>query len=180
MPSASRTTLPSYQHPLTLCVYTWFILASLLASTSHGISYPNLYRNSAASPLARSTDARASAIDPVITQPTEGESLKMCDTDDGSISLSYFPMSGPLAPTVHIIQSQPTGTFFCDNTAAQFLPLTPTEVMLAAVIALKAYSRTTRTVSHSPKIRADKGWSSGVCIQRGLGKAGAIDERWYI
>ena len=33
-----------------------------------------------------------------------------------------------------------TGTFFCDKTTAQFFPRTPTDVMLAAVIALKAYS----------------------------------------
>jgi hypothetical protein len=33
-----------------------------------------------------------------------------------------------------------TGTFFWDKTTAQFLPRTPTDVMLAAVIALKAYS----------------------------------------
>ncbi len=35
------------------------------------------------------TEARASAIDPVITQPTEGESLNIWETDEGSISLSY-------------------------------------------------------------------------------------------
>ena len=64
------------------------MFASLFASTSQGISYPFLYLNSAASPLARLTDARASAIDPVMTQPTEGESLKMCETEDGSMSLS--------------------------------------------------------------------------------------------
>lgn len=33
-----------------------------------------------------------------------------------------------------------TGTFFCDNTTAQFFPRTPTEVMFAAVMALNAYS----------------------------------------
>ena len=33
-----------------------------------------------------------------------------------------------------------TGTFFCEITTAQFLPRTPTEVMLTAVIALNAYS----------------------------------------
>lgn len=33
-----------------------------------------------------------------------------------------------------------TGTFFWDKTTAQFFPRTPTDVMLAAVIALKAYS----------------------------------------
>ena len=33
-----------------------------------------------------------------------------------------------------------TGTFFCDKTTAQSFPLTPTEVMFAAVMALNAYS----------------------------------------
>jgi hypothetical protein len=33
-----------------------------------------------------------------------------------------------------------TGTFFCDNTTAQSFPLTPTDMMFAAVIALNAYS----------------------------------------
>jgi hypothetical protein len=33
-----------------------------------------------------------------------------------------------------------TGTFFCEMTTAQSLPLTPTDVMLAAVMALNAYS----------------------------------------
>lgn len=33
-----------------------------------------------------------------------------------------------------------TGTFFCEITTAQSLPRTPNDVMLAAVIALKAYS----------------------------------------
>lgn len=33
-----------------------------------------------------------------------------------------------------------TGTFFCDRTTAQSLPRTPTDMMLAAVIALNAYS----------------------------------------
>lgn len=47
-----------------------------------------MYLNSAASPLARFTDARASAIDPVMTQPTEGESLYTYETEAGSISLS--------------------------------------------------------------------------------------------
>lgn len=33
-----------------------------------------------------------------------------------------------------------TGTFFCEMTTAQSLPLTPNDVMFAAVIALNAYS----------------------------------------
>jgi len=65
------------------------MLASLLARTSQGISYPYLYLNSAASPLALVTHALASAMEPVRTHPTEGEILKMCETDAGSISLSY-------------------------------------------------------------------------------------------
>lgn len=65
------------------------MLASRFARASAGISYPNLYRNSAASPWARWANALASAIDPVMTQPTEGEIWKMWDTEAGSISLSY-------------------------------------------------------------------------------------------
>lgn len=34
-----------------------------------------------------------------------------------------------------------TATFFCEMTTAQSFPLTPMEVMLAAVMALKAYSK---------------------------------------
>jgi len=37
-----------------------------------------------------------------------------------------------------------TGTFFCDNTTAQFFPLMPTDRMLAPVIALNAYSAESR------------------------------------
>jgi len=33
-----------------------------------------------------------------------------------------------------------TGTFFCDKTTAQSFPRIPTDMMFAAVIALKAYS----------------------------------------
>ncbi len=57
-----------------------------------------------------------------MTHPTEGESLKMWETEEGSMSLS--------------------GTFFWETTTAQFFPRTPTELMLAAVMALKAYSGT--------------------------------------
>lgn len=39
-----------------------------------------------------------------------------------------------------LLAGRHTGTFFCDSTTAQVFPLTPTEVMFAAVIALKAYS----------------------------------------
>lgn len=41
---------------------------------------------------------------------------------------------------MQMVAGRHTGTFFCDSTTAQFFPLTPTEVMFAAVIALKAYS----------------------------------------
>ena len=64
------------------------MFANRFAKTSHGISYPFLYLNSAASLLALVTDARASAIDPVMTQPTDDEILKTYDTDEGSMSLS--------------------------------------------------------------------------------------------
>ena len=66
------------------------------------------------------TEALASAMEPVMTQPTEGDNLWMYETDEGSMSLS--------------------GTFFCEMTTAQSLPRTPTEVMFAAVMALNAYS----------------------------------------
>lgn len=67
------------------------MLANLFAKTSQGISYPYLYLNSAASPWARCANARASAIEPVITLPTDGEIWKRCDTEEGSISLSWHP-----------------------------------------------------------------------------------------
>jgi hypothetical protein len=40
-----------------------------------------------------------------------------------------------------------TGTFFCDRTTAQFFPRTPTDVIFAAVMALKAYSDIDHSVS---------------------------------
>jgi hypothetical protein len=64
------------------------MLAKRLARASHGISYPNLYLKSAASDWARCEKARASAMEPVMTQPTDGEIWKMCETDEGSMSLS--------------------------------------------------------------------------------------------
>ena len=45
--------------------------------------------NSAASLIALLAEARASAIEPVMTHPTDGESLNMCETEEGSINLSY-------------------------------------------------------------------------------------------
>lgn len=125
---------------------------SRFARTSHGISYPNLYRNSAASPRARLTAALASAIDPVITQPTDGDSLKTWETEDGSISLSYRKRIMSLYPLmlrypryrscciIPVGSKIHTGTFFWDRTTAQSFPRTPTDVILAAVTALKAYS----------------------------------------
>ena len=74
------------------------MFANLFANTSQGISYPFLYLNSAASPLALLTEARASAIDPVMTQPTEGDSLKIWETEDGSMSLSCKQSERPLIP----------------------------------------------------------------------------------
>jgi hypothetical protein len=41
-----------------------------------------------------------------------------------------------------------TGTFFWDSTTAQSLPRTPIAMMLAAVIALKAYSVTLSCQHH--------------------------------
>lgn len=117
------------------------MFASRFASTSQGISYPFLYLNSAASPLALLTDARASAIDPVITQPTEGESLKMCETEDGSMSLSFAPYNVRALLDLELNKMRLlTGTFFCERTTAQFFPRTPIDVIFAAVIALNAYS----------------------------------------
>lgn len=75
------------------------MFASRFANTSQGISYPFLYMNSAASPIALLADALPSAIEPVMTHPTDGESLKMWDTEEGSISLSYkaYPSAEPRA-----------------------------------------------------------------------------------
>lgn len=76
-------------------------------------------------------------MEPVMTQPTEGEILKTWVTEEGSISLScdcQHLLSGlKLCPAL-------TGTFFCESTTAHDFPRTPTDVMLAAVIALNAYS----------------------------------------
>ena len=49
-------------------------------------------------------------------------------------------VSTTLAPLVGQAMMQRTGTFFCEMTTAQSLPLTPNDVMFAAVIALNAYS----------------------------------------
>ena len=58
------------------------------------------------------------------------------------MSLSYhmqsMRMNSPLNQAARA--DQRTGTFFCDSTTAHVLPLTPTEVIFAAVMALKAYS----------------------------------------
>jgi len=119
------------------------MFARRFESTSHGISYPYLYLNSAASPLARVTDALASAIEPVMTQPTDGERVKMYVTEAGSSSLSCHVQSHQHITLLYpkpLELSKRTGTFFCDITTAQSFPLIPTVVIFAAVIALKAYS----------------------------------------
>lgn len=83
-------------------------------------------------------------MDPVITHPTEGESLKIWETDCGSINLSCSSTLAELQTNDKERDEERmidfTGTFFCDSTTAQFFPRTPTEVILAAVMALKAYS----------------------------------------
>lgn len=61
------------------------------------------------------------------------------------MSLSYVDVNGGGAVARHA--REPTGTFFCEITTAQFLPRTPTDVMFAAVIALNAYS-TVRRCQH--------------------------------
>lgn len=43
-------------------------------------------------------------------------------------------------PMPYFVTKIRTGTFFCDRTTAQSLPRKPTDMMFAAVIALKAYS----------------------------------------
>jgi hypothetical protein len=84
-------------------------------------------------------------MEPVMTQPTDGDSLKMWETEEGSISLSYKQLlvsstHQAAASLVGCEVMQRTGTFFCEMTTAQSLPLTPNDVMFAAVIALNAYS----------------------------------------
>lgn len=77
-------------------------------------------------------------MEPVITQPTEGDSLKMWDTEEGSMSLScHIRQRHGHALGLHQAR---TGTFFCEMTTAQSLPRTPSDVMFAAVMALNAYS----------------------------------------
>ena len=68
-----------------------------------------------------------------------------------------------------------TGTFFWDKITAQFLPRTPTDVILAAVIALKAYSEH-RYKHHDLDVRP--GW-----LRSGLRRGGRqllIDEECQI
>lgn len=54
-----------------------------------------------------------------------------------SCVVSYQP---PLSSSPTVSGLQHTGTFFCEITTAQSFPRTPTDVMLAAVMALNAYS----------------------------------------
>ena len=82
-------------------------------------------------------------MDPVMTHPTEGEIWKMCETDAGSINLSCLLIHQPPANRSVGVERQGhehTGTFFWESTTAQSFPLTPTDMMFAAVMALKAYS----------------------------------------
>jgi len=74
-----------------------------------------------------------------MTQPTDDESLKTYETEDGSMSLSYsgFGLDWDVR---RVGVALLTGTFFCDSTTAHFFPLMPTDRMFAPVIALKAYS----------------------------------------
>lgn len=57
------------------------------------MSYPYLYRNWDASDWARWTWLRASAVRPVMTHPIEGVIWKMCVTELGSRSLSFYFVS---------------------------------------------------------------------------------------
>jgi hypothetical protein len=67
-----------------------------------------------------------------------------------------------------------TGTFFCERTTAQSFPLTPTDVILAAVIALNAYSdgRSLSAMDLIDRHRV-RGWR----VQRG-GKRIELDCLW--
>ena len=77
-----------------------------------------------------------------MTQPTDGDNLKTYETEDGSINLSCSLEVDQLSNhAAYAIVELLTGTFFCDSTTAQSLPLIPTDSMFAPVIALKAYSR---------------------------------------
>ena len=81
----------------------------------------------------------------------------MYDTDDGSMSLSWIA-SQPCRRSSSRgdeTRKRRTGTFFCEITTAQSFPRTPTEVMLAAVMALNAYSeqRVRRGVLPGPRMR---------------------------
>lgn len=78
-------------------------------------------------------------MDPVMTHPTEGESWKMWVTEAGSISLSCAGVNSSKAGS-QVLRLRHTGTFFCDSTTAQSFPRIPTDMIFAAVIALKAYS----------------------------------------
>lgn len=70
-------------------------------------------------------------------------------------------------PYLRRARIQRTGTFFCDSTTAQSLPRTPTDRMLAAVMALKAYSAQplVPSVCHEGPVSAL--WTSDVRIVLG-------------
>ena len=116
------------------------MFAIRLASASTGISYPYLYLNSAASDCARCARGLASAIDPGMTHPTDGEIWKMWETDEGSSSLSCAPKISPCHEALCGQKKIRTGTFFCDKTTAQSLPRRPTDMMFAAVAVSVAVS----------------------------------------
>lgn len=63
---------------------------------------------------------------------TEAGSMSLSCKTEASVSVVIYWAGCACVPL--------TGTFFWEMTTAQSLPRTPTDVMLAAVIALKAYS----------------------------------------
>jgi len=65
-----------------------------------------------------------------------------------------------------------TGTFFCEMTTAQSLPRTPSDVMLAAVMALKAYSGGARDWH----VRTEEGDSGRASMHTDLVQAALVGE----
>ena len=59
-----------------------------------------------------------------------------------------------------------TGTFFWDRTTAQSLPLMPTDMMLAAVMALKAYSVQQRAQLRSLSLIGRAGKRCSIVFQK--------------
>lgn len=84
-------------------------------------------------------------------------------------------------PMLHSAVESRTGTFFCDRTTAQSLPRRPTDMMFAAVIALKAYSMGRGRCQRG---RAELGNKVGVthvevCIRIGLDVESGNLPTWY-